>query len=84
MIDLKKLEKKIDAFLEAQTKESLEAFLFQERYGKPLNKIIGRSSFISLENRVSSKMQFSYSANKHRFSNSDKNKTETTETILAA
>ena len=82
MIDLKKLEKKIDVFLEAQKKESLEAFLFNERYGKPLNKIIGKSSFVSLP-RVGHKISFANVA-KHTFSNNDKNDEFVSNNTLAA
>lgn len=82
MIDLKKMETQLDAVLAKETKESLEAWLFNERY-KSLYKIIGRGgSFVSLS-PIKDKIPFSKIA-QPKFSNVDETKTVSNNYILAA
>ncbi len=53
MIDLKKIEEKIDSLLETETKESLTNWLISKR-SKKLNQILGRGTFVGLQNYISS------------------------------
>ena len=48
MIDLKKIEDKIDILLDKETKATLEEWLLKNRY-KNINKLIGKGSFVSLK-----------------------------------
>ena len=47
MIDLDKLEKRIDKLFETETSDSLATWLFNERYGN-INTILGDGSFVNL------------------------------------
>ena len=50
MIDLQKLEAKIDALLESETESSLTEWLLNKRYGN-LTNLLGKGSFVILQNR---------------------------------
>ena len=47
MIDLDKLQKKIDNLLESETSESMNSWLLQKRFAN-INTLLGEGSFISM------------------------------------
>ena len=52
MIDLKKIEDKVNSLLEAETKDSLTNWLLNKR-NRDLNEILGDGRFVSLQHHLS-------------------------------
>ncbi len=53
MLDLEKIEEKIDSLFEKETSDSLTKWLFTKRFGK-INILLGTGSFISMKGESSS------------------------------
>ncbi len=67
MINLDKIEKKVDDLLAKETSASLNHWLFNKRYGN-LNKILGSGTFVSLNNET--KVVFSSTFSSSNFKSS--------------
>jgi len=52
MIDLKKIEARVDSLLESETKDSLTNWLLNKR-NRDLNEILGDGRFVSLQHHLS-------------------------------
>ena len=75
MIDLEKLENKIDALLEAETSNNLTRWLLNKRV-KNLSVILGDGAFVSLQERICVVQNIVSTANNFDAENQDANASE--------